>query len=290
MATGRSVDYYFGRRDAFTQTRVNQIFSDIDRRLNGAEALATVVDRELGNFLQDALLRLDATVVSTASKFQRLAEHGFLIAESDTSVTLTAADTPVIVIPEGDERELFTPSEFVMLTRKANTTDYAILRTMSYDRETGEYQGEIISVAGNPGPFTDWELSSVAGSTIAVRSMLEQVETARSQVVADAAQVASDRAFVEGIADEIQEGAVISVNGQTGVVTITASGIGAAPVNSPTFTGSPAAPTPASNSNSTRIATTSFVQTLVGAKANSTDVYTRDASDEATISQTDFYG
>lgn len=39
-------------------------------------------------------------------------------------------------------------------------------------------------------------------------------------------------------------------------------------LNSPTFTGSPLAPTPASSDNSTKIATTSFVQTAVTNKAN----------------------
>lgn len=48
-----------------------------------------------------------------------------------------------------------------------------------------------------------------------------------------------------------------------------------APVASPTFTGTPAAPTAAAGTNTTQIATTAFVTTAVSGKANSSDVYTK---------------
>ena len=44
---------------------------------------------------------------------------------------------------------------------------------------------------------------------------------------------------------------------------------------SPTFTGTPAAPTAAAGTNTTQIATTAFVTTAVSGKANSADVYTK---------------
>lgn len=53
----------------------------------------------------------------------------------------------------------------------------------------------------------------------------------------------------------------ITVTGEPGEV------VGAAPINSPTFTGTPAAPTAAPGTNSTQIATTEFVQNGLAAKA-----------------------
>lgn len=44
---------------------------------------------------------------------------------------------------------------------------------------------------------------------------------------------------------------------------------------SPTFTGTPTAPTAAAGTNTTQIATTAFVNTAVSGKANSSDVYTK---------------
>jgi len=55
---------------------------------------------------------------------------------------------------------------------------------------------------------------------------------------------------------------VQSVNGKTGIVSLAVGDIpGAAPIASPTFTGTPKAPTPSPGDNSTDIATTAFVAT-----------------------------
>lgn len=57
-------------------------------------------------------------------------------------------------------------------------------------------------------------------------------------------------------------GAVTSVAGKTGVVVLVAGDVaGDAPLASPVFTGTPAAPTPAANDNTTKLATTAFVAT-----------------------------
>jgi Chaperone of endosialidase len=61
---------------------------------------------------------------------------------------------------------------------------------------------------------------------------------------------------------------VSSVNTRTGAVVLNASDLtamGGAPLLSPTFTGTPAAPTPTAGDSSTRIATTAYVETAIGA-------------------------
>ena len=64
---------------------------------------------------------------------------------------------------------------------------------------------------------------------------------------------------IDGVASE-----VISVAGRTGVVTLGVADVtGAAPLASPTLTGTPAAPTATSGTNTTQIATTAFVQAAV---------------------------
>jgi hypothetical protein len=65
-------------------------------------------------------------------------------------------------------------------------------------------------------------------------------------------------------------GGVTSFNSRTGAVTpqsgdyTVAEITGAAPLASPTFTGTPAAPTATSGTNTTQVATTAFVQTAAG--------------------------
>lgn len=61
---------------------------------------------------------------------------------------------------------------------------------------------------------------------------------------------------------------------------------GKAPTASPAFTGSPKAPTPASSSNDTSLATTAFVQSAIAAKMTGAAVYKGAASKESDISST----
>jgi hypothetical protein len=59
---------------------------------------------------------------------------------------------------------------------------------------------------------------------------------------------------------------VVSFNGRNGAVTLQTSdvvGAGGAPIVSPTFTGTPAAPTPTAGDSSTKLATTAFVGTAI---------------------------
>ncbi len=87
---------------------------------------------------------------------------------------------------------------------------------------------------------------------------------------------------IDGITNE-----VISVNGQTGAVTLTVSNIsGAAPLASPTFTGTPTAPTPLSTDNSSNIATTSFVKEQNYLTTNQTVTVSGDASGSGTTAIT----
>lgn len=75
-----------------------------------------------------------------------------------------------------------------------------------------------------------------------------------------------DRAITQAIDYVLANSIVSSFNGRTGAVILLLSDIlsaGGAPINSPSFTGTPTAPNPAFDSNSTRIATTSFVQSRV---------------------------
>jgi hypothetical protein len=63
--------------------------------------------------------------------------------------------------------------------------------------------------------------------------------------------------------------AVTSVAGKVGAVLLSVGDVsGAAPINSPAFTGTPTAPTPVSSDNSTRVATTAYVKAQTAASAN----------------------
>ena len=99
--------------------------------------------------------------------------------------------------------------------------------------------------------------------------------------------ITNDSGFIT--AEDVPEGAVAStttpkMDGTAAVGTETAFARGdhvhprdtsKANLASPTFTGTPKAPTAAAGTNTTQLATTAFVQTAVSSKANSADVYTK---------------
>jgi Chaperone of endosialidase len=89
--------------------------------------------------------------------------------------------------------------------------------------------------------------------------------TAPTPAAADASQSIATTAFVS---TALASGTVQSWNGRRGAVTLTLSdvlSVGAAPLASPAFTGTPTAPTPAAHDGSTKLATTAYVDNAVTA-------------------------
>lgn len=111
--------------------------------------------------------------------------------------------------------------------------------------------------------------SATNSSTSATASATSATNSATSATAAAASATAAAGSATAAAASvaSIAGGPVASVNGSTGIVTITAAGLGAAAIASPTFTGIPSAPTAAAATNTTQIATTAFVTTNYAALA-----------------------
>lgn len=74
----------------------------------------------------------------------------------------------------------------------------------------------------------------------------------------------TDKSKLDGIAAGAQANTVTSVAGKTGAVSLSVSDVsGAAPTASPTLSGTPSAPTPATGTNNTQLATTAFVKSQI---------------------------
>jgi hypothetical protein len=126
-------------------------------------------------------------------------------------------------------------------------------RTGAVSPTTGDYSvGQVTGAAPLASPtFT----GTPAAPTAAVNTNTTQLATTAFVAAAVAA-------------------AVVSFNGRTGAVSPTTGDYavgdvtGAAPLASPTFTGTPAAPTATGGTNTTQLATTAFVTAAVSSKAN----------------------
>lgn len=105
-------------------------------------------------------------------------------------------------------------------------------------------------------------LADVTGTNVLNNTPLTGVPTAPTAAPATNTTQVATTAFVTAAIAAMPSGGVTSFNSRTGAVTLTSADVsasGGALINSPTFTGTPAAPTPAAGSNDTSLATTAWV-------------------------------
>lgn len=173
------------------------LFRDLDRRLDTVDSRAQNIDEVLLQARDIALARVNELILPIFEELEYRASVGFLTANSDEAVALDEDDVVSLYINDDNEAQYFKPTEFTALTRRSTHTNFAILRTVEWDAAHKIYVGQIIAVFGPRGPWNDWQISAVAGSTIAQKEMLD---------LAVAAKIASEAALlsIQGIAEQVQ--------------------------------------------------------------------------------------
>src|ERR1700687_646264 len=111
----------------------NRRFDDIDRRVSSNEDGLDAIGGLTAYVEGLALDRLDLVLAPALDKITLVSQQGFLLAHSTSSITLDTATTQVFAIPDEAERELFAPSPFVTIVRKANLTDYAFAQLIDWN-------------------------------------------------------------------------------------------------------------------------------------------------------------
>ena len=136
-----------------------------------------------------------------------------------------------------------------------NVGDLIIYNGTTWDKIDG-LSSEVTSVAGRTGAVTLTTadingLSSYVSGLVPVTSVAGRT----GAIILTTADIGGLSSYVAS------NSPVQSVAGRTGAVTLTTADVsGAAPLASPAFTGSPTAPTQSAGDNSTKIATTGYVQ------------------------------
>ena len=182
----------------------NRIMRDLDTRIVAVEEKKADFEEAEKTLLELALRRINETLLPAAQRIQAVSELGFLIASSDEELTVVPDQQASLRISEGAQRDLFTPSPFVALTRRSTVEDYAIARVVTYNRDTGILVVHIESVTGNPGPHNDWDVVALAGAVMAQMATLDETKALRSEVANDKAAVALDKAAAQSARTEAQ--------------------------------------------------------------------------------------
>jgi hypothetical protein len=172
------------------------------------------------------LTRVNEVLGPLLSKVQAVSENGFLVATSETALTITTGLQSTLAITDAAQRDLFSPTPYVLLTRQAEGTpdDYAVLRVEDFNRTNGGLAFEVILVNGGIGDAAhdDWVISATAGISVAVL----EAATAVQETLTLAQQAAGEAAAAAATAEAIlASGPVASVNGKTGLVVLGISDI-----------------------------------------------------------------
>ncbi|MGJ4945064.1 tail fiber domain-containing protein [Bradyrhizobium sp. HKCCYLS1011] len=258
----------------------NQRFEDLDRRINSNEdGLAAIGG--LTSYVEGlALNRLDLVLAPALDKIALVSEQGFLLAHANNSVTLDVATTQTFAIFDAAERDLFAPSPFVTVVRKANNTDYAFCKLIAWDRVAGQLTLQPIQIFGNVGPFDDWVIYVGTALPQVVTQAVTDAQTARDAAKGYrdtastyATQTGQDKAAVAQMKSDAlaarDQCAIYAANAQlfdpSFYIKKDVGGTFTATVN---FTTSPVVPTPAAGDNSQNAASTAYVKNAIDALIN----------------------
>ena len=206
---------FFNRRFRLIAETFGQLDEDV-----------TSVTTDTDRLVALGLNRVNEVLGPLLAKVQAASENGFLVATSATSITVTNGLQSTLAITDPAQRDLFTPTPYVLLTRQAEGTedDYAVLRVEDYNRENGGLAFEVILTNGEIGDaaHNDWVISATAGISVAVLEAATAVQ-ATLELAQQAAQDAADAAATAETV--LASGPVTSVNGKTGIVVLGMSDI-----------------------------------------------------------------
>lgn len=181
--------YRWKSTDLLTVENLNKRFLDINARILGIEIPRASEDEAFAIVLDRVLSRSEAVIANLRDQLVAITQLQWLTATSATPATL-AADAELYLVVDEASRELFTPGPFAVVTRAATPDDYAVVRTVAYDRENGQWDIQVEAVEGVAAEHDDWVIAAIAGSTLAQMALLEEGKTVRDATVAAAAGVA----------------------------------------------------------------------------------------------------
>lgn len=151
-----------------------------------------------------ALNRINEILIPATQDIIEVTKFGFLLGPSSSSVKLELGQK-TFVINAGAQRDTFTPSPFLIIEHASVIDDYAIARLVDYDNVTGALMLNITAHHGNPGPHTDWMISSTPGMADSTKIYHDAVGPMHDQVQTDTEEVRVARDEVIAASEALME-------------------------------------------------------------------------------------
>ncbi|WP_029418041.1 hypothetical protein [Brevundimonas bacteroides] len=170
--------------DSLTDDLLNRRFKDLDDRLSKAEIARMSEDQGFSLVLDRVLGRSEEVIASLRDRLLQITQLQWLTARSTTARTLALEAQFALEIIE-EERDLFAPGPYAVLTwTGGGPEDYAVVRTLGYDRLIGQWDVRVEAFTGAPGPWASWQIAAIAGSTLSQRALLSEGRAVRGETVA----------------------------------------------------------------------------------------------------------
>jgi hypothetical protein len=167
---------------------MKRLLPSLEGRFQSLETQQDVVQQLTEEIRAAALTRMNEILIPATEDIIAVTKLGFLLGPSSTERTLAIGPT-YFIIDEGPQRSSFTPSPYLIVEREANITDYAIARLDGYNNTNGELLCTITAYHGNPGPWSDWVISSTPGMADSTKIYHDEIAPMHATVVADHAEV-----------------------------------------------------------------------------------------------------
>ena len=231
MATqANRLDTEFGfRSDAPLQRDLQNLTKALEARFAGVEAVTGTFEDEVQKFEELGLSRLNDVLTPLASEaITRLQDITQLFGATSTTQLTIGMGQKLLTIPV-DQRNTYVPTPYIAIYETFDSNENGMIaRRVSLNRETGILTVDVIQAIGS-GTFSAWELS--------------------------VSPAPSAGGYTKAETDTVVDDAITALG-------LTALFAAKAPLVSPALTGSPTAPTQSFVDNSTKIATTYWVNTV----------------------------
>src|SRR4051812_1816605 len=193
-----SVDFY------------NKRFRSIDGRITTLEDRVPAEQAVIDDLRRNGLQRIEQAIGPNLERIQKAAELGFLQCHVAENFELTFALGPAVIpLLPGAQRDIYVPTAFVAIVRTSTPHDYATGRTVSWNKQTGVLEVEIVAHFGDPGPHSDLQVEALAGGALAVSNAIAGAaqDRAAAQVARTGAETARDVAVSSSTAAQAAQSA-----------------------------------------------------------------------------------
>ena len=184
--------YQWGGKEPITADNLTKRPMDLHLRVKVLEANGEAVADIQREVNDTVLAQTEQVLAGLRAQLAQIVQLDWLTGTSATPITLVAGQERGLILP-ADEWALFAPGPWSVVQRISEPATYAVVRTINFDRTLGQFDFTVVTVAGAAGPFADWSISAVAGSTLAQMVLLAQGQALQAAIDADAAAAHADR-------------------------------------------------------------------------------------------------